>query len=167
MSKQHPRNTIRTWALVATFLTSGAVVYFGWWLISLLAAPDWCDRAIGAAKDAQARPEFSVNGCFQLLNKQVDALALNSHFAIGTLAMCLAVLVVIVMAGGRLSFKADKTGLQAEFERDDGKVEGARRVEQAAHDEAEAIVKEAKPIPATIDKSGQIVPDDGFEEATK
>lgn len=163
-----PRNTIRTWALVATMVTSAAVAYFGWWLISILAAPDWCDRAIGAAKDAQARPEFAISGCFQLLNKQVDALALNSHFAIGTLALCLAVLVVIVMAGGRLSFKASKSGIEADVGRDDGKVEGARRVEAAAREERKEVEAEAKPpTPATIAPSGQIVPDDGFEDATK
>jgi hypothetical protein len=164
---QQPHNTIRTWALVATALTSGIVAGFGWWLIKILAAPDWCERAIGAADAAQARPDASVQACFGLLNKQVDALALNSHFAIGTLALCLAVLVVIVMAGGRLSFKASKSGIETEIGRDDGKVEGARRVEQAAHDERKAIEDEAKPIPATVDKSGQIVPDDGFEEATR
>lgn len=162
-----PRNTIRTWALVATMITSGVVGGFGWWLIKILAAPDWCDRALGAAKDAQARPEFAVQACFSLLSKQVDALALNSHFAIGTLALCLAVLVVIVMAGGRLSFKASKSGIEADVGRDDGRIEGARRVEKAAKQERQEIEHEAAPIPATVNQSGQIVPDDGFEDATK
>lgn len=50
---------------------------------------------------------------------------------------------------------------------DDARVEAAKRVEKAAHDEREAIEDEAKPIPATVDNSGQIVPDDGFEDATR
>jgi hypothetical protein len=163
-----PRNTIRTWALIATILTSGVVAGFGWWLISILAAPDWCDRAVGAAEDAQARPEASVSACFGLLNKQVDALALNSHFAIGTLALCLAVLVVIVMAGGRLSFKASKSGIEADVGRDDGRVEGARPVEAAAREERKEVEAEAKPpTPATISPSGDILPDDNFEDATR
>lgn len=50
---------------------------------------------------------------------------------------------------------------------DEARVEAAKRVEKAAHDEREAIEDEAGPIPATVDNSGQIVPDDGFEDATK
>lgn len=50
---------------------------------------------------------------------------------------------------------------------DEARVEAAKRVEDAARDEREAIEDEAKPIPATVDNSGQIVPDDGFEEATR
>lgn len=50
---------------------------------------------------------------------------------------------------------------------DEARVEAAKRVEKAAHDEREAIEDEAAPIPATVNQSGQIVPDDGFEDATK
>lgn len=139
----HPRNTVRTWALVATVLTSGAVIAGSWWLIAILAAPNWCNRAMGAAEDAAARPEFAVSGCFSLLRRQVDALALNSHFAIGTLALCLLVLIVIVIAGGRLSFKANKDGVEADIGKD-GKVEAARRVEGAAREERKEIEAEVE-----------------------
>lgn len=50
---------------------------------------------------------------------------------------------------------------------DEARVEAAKRVEQAAHDERKEIEQETSPIPATVDQSGQIVPDDGFEDATK
>jgi hypothetical protein len=50
---------------------------------------------------------------------------------------------------------------------DEARVEAAKRVEQAAHDERKEIEQETAPIPATVDQSGQIVPDDGFEDATK
>jgi hypothetical protein len=112
-----PRATIRTYALVAVSLTSLALIGFAWWLIGILAGRDWCDRAIGAAKDA-TRPESAVAGCFTLLHQQVLALSVNSYIALGTLALCLAVLVVIVIAGGKLSFKASATGVEADVGHD-------------------------------------------------
>lgn len=131
------RNSIRTWALVAVAVTSTALIGFGAWLIHLLSAPDWCGRAIGAAQEVTNRPEYAVGGCFTLLNKQVDALSINSFITLGTLALCLAVLVVIVLAGGKLSFKASRDGVEADVGRDP--VQAAKQVAEAADNEAEKI----------------------------
>lgn len=138
-------NIIRTFALICTAITSAFLLGIAIWLISLLAAPNWCQRAMGAVEtvDGMTRPEFAVSGCFQLLNRQVEALAVNSHIAIGVLAVCLAVLIVIVIAGGRLSFKANATGVEgAVGGNDDPAVEGARRVEDAATAEREQVEEE-------------------------
>lgn len=158
------RNTIRSWALAAVAVTSIAVIGAAAWLIDLLAAPDWCARAMGAAEDANARPEFAVNGCFELLRRQVDALAINSHIVLGTLALCLAVLVVIVLAGGRLSFKASKAGLETDIgqDRGDPKVEAARRVEEAATVERQTIEQEVEAAPPAAKPEG-----DDFERNTQ
>lgn len=107
-------NSIRTWALIAVAVTSAVLIYFAWWLIGIIAAPDWCNRARGF----RDRPEFAMGECFALLRQQVEALAINSHFAIGTLALCLAVLVIIVLAGGRVSFKANRDGIEADVAHD-------------------------------------------------
>lgn len=109
-----PRNTVRTYALVAVSVTSAALIGFATWLIYLLGVSDWCGRAVGAAKSAD-RPEFAVTACYTLLQQQVSALTINSFIALGTLALCLAVLVVIVIAGGRLSFKASKDGVDVDM----------------------------------------------------
>lgn len=114
MSGRH--NSIRTWALVAVAVTSAALIYFAWRLIGMIAAPDWCSRAIGTS--TESRPELAMGECFALLRQQVEALAINSHFAIGTLALCLAVLVIIVLAGGRLTFRANREGVEADIARD-------------------------------------------------
>ncbi|MBO9516774.1 MAG: hypothetical protein J7493_01760 [Porphyrobacter sp.] len=106
------RNSIGTWALVAVAVTSAALIYFAWRLIGLIAAPDWCNRAMGT------RTDLAMGECFALLRQQVEALAINSHFAIGTLALCLAVLVIIVLSGGRLSFRANRDGVEADIARE-------------------------------------------------
>lgn len=108
------RNTIRTFALICVAVTSAFLVGLAIWLIAILSAPDWCVRAIGAAQQA-SRPESAIGSCFVLLQQQVAALALNSHIAIGIIALCLGVLMVIVVAGGRLSFKAGRDGASADI----------------------------------------------------
>ena len=87
--------SIRGWALLAVAVTTAAMIYFANRLISWLAAPDWCGRAVHASREGE-RPESAITGCYGLMTRQVDALALNSHLAIGVLGLCLAVLVVIV-----------------------------------------------------------------------
>jgi hypothetical protein len=130
------RNSIRAWALVAVAVTSLALIGFSWWLIGILAGKDWCDRAVGAAKDA-TRPESAVAGCFTLLHQQVLALSINSYITLGTLALCLAVLTVIVLAGGRLAFKAGKEGVEADMSREP--VQAAQFVADKAQGAADQV----------------------------
>jgi hypothetical protein len=144
IAQKERHDTIRTWALVVTGITSTAVIGFAWWLIDILNAPDWCERAVGAGQDANARPFLSVQACFDLLRIQVEALALNSHMLVGTLALCLAVLVVIVLAGGKVSFTASKDGASANIGSDHPEVEGAKRVAEAATQESAQVEKEAR-----------------------
>lgn len=136
------RNSIRSWALVAVAVTSAAIIGFAWWLISIISKPDWCNRALGAADYANGRPEHAIGGCFQLLNKQIDALSFNSHMAIGTLALCLLTLVVIVLAGGKLSFTANKDGISGDIGKD--AAEAARATADAAEAVADEIEEEVR-----------------------
>ncbi len=107
-----PLNMIRTFALVIVAITSGFVMGMVIWLTRLLSDPSWCDRAIGAAKGAD-RPETAFGGCFQLLTQQMSALAINSYIFGGVIALCLAALMIIVVAGGKLSFTGNKDGVSA------------------------------------------------------
>lgn len=107
-----PRNTLRTFALVCVAVTSLFVMGMGIWLITLLSDKGWCDRAIGAAKDAALR-QNAFSGCFSLLTQQMSALAVNSYIYGGVIALCLAALMVIVVAGGKLSFRGSATGVEA------------------------------------------------------
>lgn len=137
------RNSIRTWALVAVAVTSIALIAFAGWLIDLLSGPDWCGRAIGAERaSGKARSQESVDGCLSLMHEQVHALALNSHLAIGTIALSLLVLVVIVLAGGRLSFTANKDGISGDIGKD--AADAARATADAAGAVADEIEEEVR-----------------------
>lgn len=138
------RNTIRTFALVCVAITSIFVMLMGAWIVQILSGADWCARALGAGgltgKDSTVK---GLDGCVALLKIQLNSLAWNSHILLATLALCLLVLMVIVIAGGRLSFKASKTGIEADVARD--AEQAADRVAGAAVTEAEAVKDEVKP----------------------
>lgn len=101
---KHPFPIVRVFALVCVAVTSTFVMAMGWWLVNILAAPNWCNRAVSAANKGD-QPEFAVTGCFSLLKDQVAALALTGHIYAGVIAFCLAALMVIVVANGRASGK--------------------------------------------------------------
>lgn len=141
MTQLTPANTLRTFALVAVSVTSVFIMAISAWLIYLLQS-DWCGRAIEAGHETNAaRPEYAIGACFGLLNQQVSALAWSNHIALGVLALSLFVLIVIVIAGGRASFKLSKDGLSGDVSREDAAA-GAQTVADAAQDKANDV-KEA------------------------
>lgn len=124
-------------ALVVVSFTVSFIAYQQIELTKILAAPDWCARAIKAEQLAEGRQTTS---CASLLFKQVSAIAMNSHIYAGTMALALLVLVVIVVAGGQLAFSANKTGVTGNI----GKApptpaEAAAATASAATDQAEQI----------------------------
>lgn len=114
-----PHNTIRTFALICVAITSVFIMAMSYWLTTILAAPEWCGRAINAEKLSSARATSSVELCKDLLLEQVNALANNSHIYSGSIALCLIALMLIVVAGGRISFSASKAGVSGNIARDD------------------------------------------------
>ncbi|MBX7459569.1 hypothetical protein [Qipengyuania huizhouensis] len=128
------RHLVSTWALVCVAVATAALIFFAYDKTEHLSAPDWCARAGWAAKQGD-RPESAIQGCFGLMSKQIDALAIDSHIAHGTIALALLVLVVIVLAGGRLSFRGGKDGVDLNISRN----EAAERVADAADEEADRI----------------------------
>jgi len=91
------------------------------WLTFILSGRDWCVRALGAEQLTAATDTKvdAMTACIDLLTLQVGALAFNSHMMAGTIALSLAVLVVIVLAGGKVSFKASKDGVEGDIGADD------------------------------------------------
>lgn len=136
------RRSIRTFALVCVGVTSFYVMGMRIWSQWLLGHADWCGRALGAAKYANGRPEMALGHCFQLQALQVKALAQGSLIDGGVVALCLLVLMLIVVAGGRLSFKASHDGVEGDISSDQA-TRAARRTAAAAEQEAEEIAGES------------------------
>lgn len=140
-----PRNTIRTFALVCVAITSLFVLGMIAWYTVILTGRDWCSRAMGAAQLA-SRPESAIASCYTLLLEQVRALAWNSHIFVGIIALCLLVLMVIVVAGGEVSFKASRSGLQGHIGREVDPKVAAQFVADEAQDAADRVPTHPPPI---------------------
>lgn len=110
-----PRKTpapVRTFALICVAVTSLFVMAMILWYTNILTGKDWCATAIGASQDVLGiRPEASMKSCFALLEQQVGTLGIALLMFVGVVALCLLALMVIVVAGGHIAFKADKSGL--------------------------------------------------------
>lgn len=135
-AQQH--HSIRSWALLAVGISSAFTVGISIWLVSILSAPDWCTRILGASQYVGGRPEYAVTACAGLMTINAKTLGGALLIAIGVQALSLLVLIVIVLAGGRLSFKASKDGVEADMSRD----RAAQKVADEAQDAANEIKEE-------------------------
>lgn len=133
MTNVKQNNTIRSFALVCVAVTSVFILVMIVWTTRLLADGNWCERAIGAAKEASSRPEYAVSACFDLLKQQVAALANNGLIYAGVIALSLLTLMVIVVAGGKLSFRGPGN-VGGEIGGASPLVEGAQRATNAAQE---------------------------------
>lgn len=129
-------------ALACIAVTSGFLIWLTMHLVDVLSKPNWCFTAIGADKVAStvgaAGNLDALTACVGLLSLQVRALAIDSHIAIGTLALCLAVLVVVVLANARVQLKASADGGEASI---GSAAEGAKATAEAAGQKADEIAK--------------------------
>lgn len=114
---QTQNHIIRWFALFCAFLSSGYVMFMGYWHTSLLSANNWCVRALGAGKQSDDSREIikGAEACVNLMGQQISALAINSHVYAGVIALCLLVLMVIVISGGEVSFSASAKGASAKI----------------------------------------------------
>ena len=98
-------NPIRAFALLCVAATSAFLGYLALVLIDTLSSPTWCSTALQAERITQKDSFVGLTACVDLLKIQLTSLALNSQIVIGTFAMCLGVLIVIVIAGAKFSGK--------------------------------------------------------------
>jgi hypothetical protein len=135
-------NPIRVFALTCVAATSGFFAYLAIHLIGILQSPDWCSRAIQADRITPGTTFVGLTGCMELLKMQVGALAKALLIVIGTFALCLGVLMVIVVAGARLAGKL--FGNEVDVSRQDTAPAVAQAVASSAQVTADAI-KDAAP----------------------
>lgn len=132
--RSHP---IRAFALLCVAATSAFLGYLALKLIGVLSSPTWCSTALQAERITAKDSFVGLTACVDLLKIQLTALALNSQIVIGTFALCLGVLVVIVIAGARLAGKGPG-GVEFDVSSDPAS-QAADEVADAAVDKAEEI----------------------------
>ena len=124
---------VRAFALLCVAITSGYVMVMGWRLTTILSSPGWCNRTLAADKVTNSNFD-ALASCIGILTIQLKSLATQSHIYAGVIALCLLALMVIVVAGGHLSFTAPG-GIGANV----GASQAADEVADAAVDKAEQI----------------------------
>lgn len=129
--RSHP---IRAFALLCVAVTSAFLGFMAWRLVDVLSSPTWCSTALQAER-ISSQNFGGLTACTDLLKIQLRSLATNSHIVIGIFALCLLVLIVIVIAGGKLNFTASKTGVSANM----GADEAADAVVGAASEKRDEI----------------------------
>lgn len=138
-----PHNPIRAAALVVVAAIGLFVMWMDWRASNILSSPTWCSTAIGADKaDANSHVDAAVS-CVGLLTIQLKGIVTDSHIRVLVEALCLLVLVVIVIAGGRLSFKASKDGVETDMG-SSAPAAAAQTVADSAQQTAD-VIKDAAP----------------------
>lgn len=135
-----PKLTVRTFAVICVAATSAYVMWLGNKIIDTLSGPGWCATAFGAGK--QTATDGTIKGldaCVSLLTIQLRSLATNSHILLGTIALCLGVLNVIVIAGAKFSGSVDEHGAHVDLDKS-----GAMPV-QVVNDQDEPVPVAAAP----------------------
>lgn len=112
---QHP---IRAFAVLCVAAISIYIGWMGYRLNETLSSPGWCSKALQAEK-ISSQNFGGLTACVDLLTIQLKSLATNSHILFGVMAGCLLVLIVIVIAGGKVSFNVSKTGAAGNIGRED------------------------------------------------
>lgn len=145
------RNPIRAFAVLCVAVIATYLMWFGFVLTETLRSPRWCATALGAEKaSADGKTQDGLKACIELLQIQLNSLALNSHINLGALAACLVVLIVIVIAGARLDAAISKGNLNFNLSREEEKkaaaAAGAAQAASAAVDEAKDIATGAAPV---------------------
>lgn len=131
------KNPISTFAVMCVAATG---IYLGVLtnrMVGVLDSPDWCGRAVQAEKIVPSNTFQGLTTCNELLKIQLQSLATGLHISLGTFALTLLVLVVVVIAGARASFKIDETGVSGNVGRDGP--QAAQAVADSAQDTADTI----------------------------
>lgn len=145
MKLPHIQNPIRGVAVICVAVTSAYVMWMGYRLNEVLAGPGWCRTALGAEKSSATDGTVKgLDACVGLLTIQLKSLATNSHILFGVVALCLLTLIVIVIAGGKLSVDASQTGIHADIGSNEAAAAG-QAVADSAQETADVIKEETKP----------------------
>lgn len=117
------KNPISTFAVLLVAVVCAYLFYMSFWQTTILTSPDWCQRAMRAEQIAPGttyeQALAALKSCNALQAIQLNAVALDSHIDHGTFSVIIIVLIVVVIAGARASWKVGPTGLEGTVSRDD------------------------------------------------
>lgn len=138
------KNPISTFAVLCVAATAAFLGYMTLRMVAVLESTGYCSKSIQAERITPGSSFEGLTGCIDILKIQLNALGLGFHISVGSFALSLIVLIVIVVAGARASGKMSATGVEFNVGKEDEnpKSEAAKEVAVAAVDKAKEIVAE-------------------------
>ena len=134
------RNPISTFAVGCVAATGIYLAYMTNQLLQVLTSPHWCATAIHAEKISPGSTYVGLTTCVSLLTIQLQAIATGFHISVGSFALTLIVLIVVVIAGAHATFKASSSGIEGSVGKD------APAAAQAVADSAQGTADTIKDI---------------------
>ena len=113
------RNPISTFAVACVAAVGVYLAYMTNQLLQVLTSPHWCANAIQAEKISPGSTYVGLTTCVELLKIQLQAIATGFHISVGSFALTLIVLIVVVIAGAHATFKAGSSGIEGSVGRDE------------------------------------------------
>jgi hypothetical protein len=130
-------NPISTFAVGCVAAVGVYLAYMTNQLLKVLTSTDWCAHAIQAEKISPGSTYVGLTTCVSLLTIQLQAVATGFHISVGSFALTLIVLIVVVIAGAHATFKAGSGGIEGSVGRD--APEAAQAVADSAQNKADDI----------------------------
>jgi hypothetical protein len=131
------RNPISLFAVLCVAATGVYLAYMTNRMAGVLESSGWCAKAIQAEKISPGSSYVGLTTCVELLKVQLQAIATGFHISVGSFALTLIVLIVVVIAGAHATFKAGSSGIEGSVGRE--VPEAAHAVADAASDKADQI----------------------------
>lgn len=116
------KNPISTFAVLCVMATGAFLGFVTLRLLAVLTSSEWCGKAIQAERITPGTSFQGLTGCIDILKMQVGATANALLISMSGYNLVLIVLIVVVIAGARATFKASKDGFEANVSRDDDAV---------------------------------------------
>lgn len=116
-------------------------------LLAVIESPAWCAKAVQAERITETNKD-GLTTCVVLLKIQLEAVATGFHIATGGFVFVLIVLIVVVVAGARASWKLGPTGIEGSVGKHEAG-QAAQHVADEAQDAATDVKAGVAPGPAT------------------
>jgi hypothetical protein len=143
LARSLANNPISTFAVLCVAATGGYLAYMTDRMASVLESSGWCAKAIQAERISPGSTYVGLTTCVDMLKIQLQAIATGFHISVGSFALTLIVLIVVVIAGAHATFKASSQGIEGSVGRD--APEAAQATAEAAQSKADQISEQIKP----------------------
>lgn len=112
------RNPISLFAVLCVAASAMFLGVMAYRMVAVLESSAWCAKAIQAEKISPGSTYVGLTTCVDLLKIQLQAVATGFHISLGSFALSLIVLIVVVVAGARASWKIGKDGFEGNVQRE-------------------------------------------------